>query len=203
MDSEQHMAGKNFFCNPDYSQPYHCLQMADQQSIELLAFNFASRTFAYRRLAQGLSCSLSGFSGFIREYFDTVIKPNQSAQNVDDNGIAPNNLQKLIKNLRAVFECLRKAGLRLNIAKCHFGVQEVDFLGRTKTTKGVAPQSNKLPNFSKNSNFHHPRKHFSDTSDFRITIGTTYLDWQNNSCRFSNCSKQRMPKPKFRSPLTS
>ena len=51
-DAAQHMAGKNLFCKLDCSHAYHCLQMADQQSIELLAFNFASRTFAYRRLAQ-------------------------------------------------------------------------------------------------------------------------------------------------------
>ena len=55
-DAVQHMAGKNCLCKLDCSQAYHCLQMADQQSIELLAFNFASRTFAYRRLSQGLSC---------------------------------------------------------------------------------------------------------------------------------------------------
>ena len=50
-DAVQHMAAKNLFCKLDCSQAYHCLQRADQQSIELLAFNFARRTFAYRRLA--------------------------------------------------------------------------------------------------------------------------------------------------------
>ena len=77
--------------------------MADQQSIELLAFNFASRTFAYRRLAQGLSRSLSAFSSFIREYFDPVIKADQCAQCFDDIGITANTPEQLIKNLRAVF----------------------------------------------------------------------------------------------------
>ena len=51
----QHMAGKNLFCKLDCSQAYHCLQMVDQQSIELLAFNFASRTFAYRRWHKDLA----------------------------------------------------------------------------------------------------------------------------------------------------
>ena len=60
-DAAQHMAGKKLFCKLDCSQAYHCLQMADYQSIQMLAFNFASRTFAYRRLAQGLSRSLSHF----------------------------------------------------------------------------------------------------------------------------------------------
>ena len=146
-DAAQHMTGKNLFCKLDCSQAYHCLQMADQQSIELLAFNFASRTFAYRRLAQGLSRSISAFSSFIREYLDPVIKADQCAQFVDDIGIAANTPDQLIKNLRAVFQCLRNAGLKLSMAKCHFGVQEVDFFGRTITTKGVAPQKQKIAKF--------------------------------------------------------
>ena len=50
-DAAQHLAGKSLFSNLDCSQAYHCLQMADQRSVEMRAFNFASRTFAYRRLA--------------------------------------------------------------------------------------------------------------------------------------------------------
>ena len=140
-NAAQHLAGKNLFYKLDCSQAYHCLQMANQQSVELLVFNFASRTFANRRLAQGLSRSLSAFSSFIREYLDPVTKTDQCAQYVDDIGIAANTPEQVIKNLRAVFQCLRKAGLKLSMAKCHFGVQEVDFRGRTITTKGVAPQN--------------------------------------------------------------
>ena len=159
-DAAQHMAGKNLFCIFDCSQAYHCLQMADQQSIKLLAFNFASRTFAYRRLAQGLSRSLSAFSSFIREYPDPVIKANQCAQYVDDIGIAANTPEQLIKNLRAVFQCLRKAGLKLSMAKRHFGVQETDFLGQTITTKEVAPQKQKITKFFEKVKFPRSRKAF-------------------------------------------
>ena len=45
-DAAQHLAGKSLFCKLDCSQAYHCLQMADQRSVEMLAFNSASRTFA-------------------------------------------------------------------------------------------------------------------------------------------------------------
>ena len=113
--------------------------MADHQSIDFLAFNFASRTFAYRRLAQGLSRSLSAFPSFIREHLDPVIKADHCARYVEDIGIAANTPEQLIKNLQAVLQCLRKAGLKLSMAKCHYEVQEVDFLGRTITTNGVAP----------------------------------------------------------------
>ena len=155
------MAGKNLFCKLDCSQAYHCLQMADLQSIELLAFNFASRTFAYRRLGQGLSRSLSAFSSFIREYLDPVIKADQCAQYVDNIGIAANTPEQLMKNLQAVFQCLRKAGLKLSMAKCHFGIQEVDFLGRTITTNGVAPQKQKIAKFLERAKFPRSKKHFN------------------------------------------
>ena len=139
-DAAQHMAGKRLFCKLDCSQAYHCLQMADQRSIEMLAFNFASRTFAYRRLARGLSRALSAFSSFMRDYLDKVIKADQCAQYVDDIGIAANDAEQLIKNLRATFKCIREAGLKLTMHKCHFGATEIDFLGRTITPVGVRPQ---------------------------------------------------------------
>ena len=71
-DAAQHMAGKNLFCKLDCSQAYHCLPMADQEFIEMLDFNFASRTFAYIRLAQGLSRALSAFSSIMRDYLEII-----------------------------------------------------------------------------------------------------------------------------------
>ena len=71
--------------------------MADQQSIELLALNFVSRTFAYRSLAQGLSRYLSAFSSFICENLDPVIKTYQYAQYIVDIGLPANTPQQLIK----------------------------------------------------------------------------------------------------------
>ena len=123
--------------------------MADYQSIQMLAFNFASRTFAYRRLAQGLSRSLSAFSSFMREYLDKAIKADQCAQYIDDIGIAANDSTQLCINIKTVFECIRKAGLKRTMAKCHFGVKQVDFLGRTITPQGVSPQTKKVKQFLK------------------------------------------------------
>ena len=114
-DAAIHLAGKSLFCKLDCSQAYHCLQMADQQSAEMLAFNFASRTFAYKKLAQGLSRSVSAFSSFLREYLDPVVKVDQCAQNVDDIGIEAKNATDLTRNLRAVFKCIRQVELKLTI----------------------------------------------------------------------------------------
>ena len=90
-DAAQHMAEKNLFCKLDHSQAYHCLQMADQYSIEHLAFNFASKTFAYRRLARGLNRSLSAISCFILKNLDPVFKTDYFAQYVAEMPIPFNN----------------------------------------------------------------------------------------------------------------
>ena len=97
-DASQHLAGKKLFCKLDCSQAYHELQIAHQKSVQPLAFNFANRTFAYLRLAQGLSRSLSLFSSFMREYLDKAIKADKCAQYVDDIGKATNSPDELKNN---------------------------------------------------------------------------------------------------------
>ena len=78
---------------------------------------------------------------------DPVIKADQCAQYVDDIGIAANNAMDLTRNFRAVFKCIRQAGLKLTIEKCLFGVSQFEFLGRTISPEGISPQARKIQNF--------------------------------------------------------
>ena len=48
--------------------------MPDEQSVQLLSYNFGSRTFAFLRLAKGLNRSLSAFTTVVREYLDPLVK---------------------------------------------------------------------------------------------------------------------------------
>ena len=149
-DAAQHLAGKSLICKLDCSQAYHCFQMADQRSVEMLAFNFASRTFAYNRLAQGLSRSVFAFSSFMREYLDPAVKADQCAQYVDYIGIATDNATDLTRDYWAVFKCIRQAALKLTIEKCHFGVRQVEFLSRTISAEGCHHNLTKFKTSSAN-----------------------------------------------------
>ena len=91
--------------------------MADQRSVEMLAFNFATRTFANKRLAHGLSRPVAAFSGFVRENLDPVVNTVQGAQYKDDNGSAANNATDFTWNIEAVFNCIHPAGLKLTKKK--------------------------------------------------------------------------------------
>ena len=146
-DSTNHFAGKKLFCKLDCSQAYHCIQMADDQSIQLLAFNFNSRTFAYRRLAQGLSKSVTGFSSFVRHYLDPCLAADLCTQFMDDIGCGANSFPEMISSLRKIFNCLRRAGLKLSAGKCQFGADRIHYLGNIITTCGIRPQEEKIKDF--------------------------------------------------------
>ena len=154
--------------------------MADYQSIQMLAFNFASRTFAYRRLAQGLSRSLSAFSSFMREYLDKAIKADQCAQYVDDIGIAANDSTQLCINIKTVFECIRKAGLKLTMTKCILDSNMLTSWVGQLPQKESLHKLKKSNNSFKNSNFRNPKKHSRDILGFSTTTETTSLANQKN-----------------------
>ena len=77
---------------------------------------------------------------------------------MDDIGIAANDANHLIANLRANFECIREAGLKLSMHKCHFGTTEIHFLGRTITPEGVKPQKERITNFLEKTKFPKSKK---------------------------------------------
>ena len=79
---------------------------------------------------------------------------------MDDIGIAANNATDLTRNIRAVFQCIRNAGLKLTIEKCNFGVRQVEFLGRTISSEGVSPQTHKIQNFLNKLRFPNSKKAF-------------------------------------------
>ena len=145
-DASNHFAGKSLFTKLDCSQAYHCVQMADDLSVQLLAFNFGSRIYAYKCLTQGLSKSVTGFSSFIRHYLDPCLAADLCTQFMDDIGVAVNNFDELIPTLSKIFECVRKSELKLSPNKCEIETQRMKFLGNIITPAGVSPEQEKVSN---------------------------------------------------------
>ena len=157
LHAAQHLAGKSLFCKPDCSQVYHRLQMVDQRSVELPTFSFATKTFVHRRLAQGFSKSVSGFSSFVRQYLDPVVRADHCAQCVDEIGIAATNAMDLT---REVSESIRQARLKFTIEKCHFGGRQNEFPDRTFSSHRILPQNNKIQNFPQKLRFPKSQQNF-------------------------------------------
>ena len=154
-DAVHHFAGKTLFTKLDCS---HCVQLAGPLSVQLLSFNFASRTYAYTRLAQGLNKSVTGFSSFVRSYLDSCLATNLCTQFVDDIGCGVETFEQMVPTLRQIFDCLRKSGLRLTPHKCEFGMPSINFLGNTIISKGLQPKgldrkNSKISEYNETSNY--------------------------------------------------
>ena len=102
-DTTAHFAGKSLFCKLDCSQTYHCIQMADPFSVQLLAFNFASSTMAYQRLARGLNRAVTGFNAFVRNYLEPCLSANICTQHMDDIGCGVDSPEQLLLYVRELF----------------------------------------------------------------------------------------------------
>ena len=148
-DASSHLAGKKIFCKMDGSQGYFTIPLADERSIQLLAFNFSSRTFAFTRLAQGLSRSMSSFSSYMRKFLDPVITADKCFQYVDDIGLGAKSVDEMLAHLDDVFLHIRNSGLKLSVNKCQFGLDKIEFLGNTITPEGMAPTLEKVEKFLK------------------------------------------------------
>ena len=59
---------------------------------------------------------------------------------LDDIALFSCNLEEHKKQLRELLECLRKCNISLNLSKCAFAMQEVDFLGYSLSAEGIKPQ---------------------------------------------------------------
>ena len=91
-DATNHFAGKSLLNKFDCSQAYHCVQ--------LLAFNYSSRTYAYKCLAQGHAKSVTGFSAFIRNYLDPCLAAGSCTQFMDDIGCGVEKFEELVPQLK-------------------------------------------------------------------------------------------------------
>ena len=148
-DAVHHFAGKTSFTKLDCSQAYHWVQMADPLSVQLSSFNFASRTYAYTRLAQGSNKSVTAFSSFVSSYLGFCLAANLCTHFMDDIGCRVETFEQMVPTLRQIFDCLRKSGLRLTPHNCEFGMPSINFPGNTITPKGLQPEKEKIQKFLK------------------------------------------------------
>ena len=61
-------------------------------------------------------------------------------------------MDELILNIEAVFQQLQMNALKLSMSKCAFGHPEIEFLGRSITTKGIPPLEDRIDKLLKNLN---------------------------------------------------
>ncbi|GJQ67528.1 hypothetical protein Trydic_g8340 [Trypoxylus dichotomus] len=89
---------------------------------------------------------------------------------LDDLLIPATTIEKGLSHIKEALEIIREAGLTLNPQRCHFLLDEIQYLGFNVSGKGIKPSSAKIiciESFPRPSSVHNIRQFLGLTSYFR------------------------------------
>ena len=123
----EQIGNAKYYTKVDFSQFYHQLPLCESD-FPKTAFYCNGELYEYTRCAFGLKNAVA--------YCFRVMKKVLEGQTdvviyLDDLCIFGNSIEKHNRNLRNVMDRVRKHGLSLNLKKCSFCKEEVNFLGFT------------------------------------------------------------------------
>ena len=137
-DALASLAGNKYFTACDALAGFWNLPMGDEESKQKTAFRCHRGSFQFNRLPFGLVNAPAAF----QRYMDiAMVGLNFTCALVylDDILVFSKTWEDHKRDLTAVFECVRKAGLHLKLKKCTFGANSVDYLGHVICEEGVRP----------------------------------------------------------------
>ena len=128
------------FSTLDAASGYHQL-MLDDDSAELTTFMMPFSRYMYKRLPFGIT---SASEIFQRKMSEILEGKDGIAVYQDDVIVTGSNLKEHDQRLNKVFHAVHKVGLKLNIKKCVFRKEELDYLGHRFNKDGMSPAPEKV-----------------------------------------------------------
>ncbi|KAL0439123.1 UNVERIFIED_CONTAM: hypothetical protein Slati_2395300 [Sesamum latifolium] len=119
----------------DASQGYHQIMLAPEDR-KKVSFITSEDTFCYVAMPFGLKNADATYQRLMDKIFRPQIGRNIEVY-VDDMLVKSKKAEEHVKDLEETFSVLRKYKLKLNPAKCAFGVQGGRFLGFMVTQRGI------------------------------------------------------------------
>ena len=137
---QSEMAGAKYFSKLDASQGFYHIQL-DNQSSRLCTVATPFGRYSFKRMPFGVSCAPEIFHAKIAQLFENMDGVKVS---MDDIIVYAKTRDEHDRRLRKVLQIIRKAGIRLNMAKCEIGVLELTFVGDRLSSDGVRPDPKKV-----------------------------------------------------------
>ncbi|KAL0894096.1 hypothetical protein ABMA27_014141 [Loxostege sticticalis] len=167
-DQIDSLSGQVFFTTLDLTSGYHQVPMA-KESKHLTAFVTPDGHYEYNRMPFGLTNAPAVFQRLILKLLKTRRIPGVLAY-MDDIIIASKTIPEGMSKLREVLDLLIEANLTLNLAKCNFFQNKIQYLGFEISSEGVRPGEEKtkaVSNFKTPKNVHEVRQFIGLSSFFR------------------------------------
>ena len=140
-DTFDRLRHSTYFSSMDLKSGYWQIEV-DERDREKTAFVTPDGLYEFKVMPFELCTAPATF----QRVMDTVLaglKWQTCLVYLDDVVVFAPDFDEHLRRLRVILDTLKKAHLTLKPAKCHFGYQELKFLGHVITPKGVLPDPDK------------------------------------------------------------
>ena len=141
-DTLQSLANMKYFTTLDFASGYWQLQVAEKDRHKT-AFHTIYGCFEFKRMPFGLCNAPYTF----QRHMDGLLKHlkwNKCLVYLDDIIIFSKTFDDHLRDIREVFEIIRKANMKLKLKKCEFAFDKIRYLGHYISSKGIEVDPSKL-----------------------------------------------------------
>ena len=142
-DLFDNLKDKQYFSILDLKSGFHQIKISPECT-KYTSFVTPSGQFEYLRVPFGLCNAPAVFQRYINKIFAKLIKEEKLCVYLDDILIATKTIAEHFEVLQQVFEILSENLLEINLEKCKFLFNEIDYLGYTVNNKGRKPNSSHI-----------------------------------------------------------
>lgn len=132
------LEGKQYFTTIDLKNGFHQIKMAPD-SIKYTSFVTPNGQYEYMKMPFGLKNAPAVFMRSITSVLQDFIRQNEIVVYIDDILIATKTLSEHLCILRKVLNRLAENGLEINLSKCKFCYEDIEYLGYSVNKFGISP----------------------------------------------------------------
>ena len=140
------LQGYKVFSTLDLHSGYYHIGLSDSAKPKTAFVISEMGKFEFNRVPFGLAQVPAYFQRLINEVLTDC---NFAMGYLDDIIIFSKTEEEHLQHLEEIFECLRKAGLKLKLQKCSFFKKHIQYLGHLISDEGIQPLPEKLESIAK------------------------------------------------------
>lgn len=165
------LSGQAYFVTLDLASGYYQVPISEQ-SKALTAFVTPDGHYEFNRMPFGLANAPAVFQRMMNRVLGSA-RYSEATVYIDDVLIYAKNIDECLERLEHILKLLEAANLTLNLSKCEFLKEKIDYLGYEVSASGIRPGDKKVQSvldFPRPNNAHTVRQFLGLVGYFRKFI---------------------------------
>lgn len=142
-DCIENLGGKAFYAVLDLKNGFHQVEI-EEASKKYTSFVVPNGQYEYERMPFGLKNAPAVFQRYVNGIFRDLTNQSQIVIYMDDISFGSAGFEDFKQLMRCVLTRVTSRGLELNLSKCKFGCNKIDYLGYSISADGIEPNDDHI-----------------------------------------------------------